>query len=317
MTESGAVTVRVDGERQTGRAVDLRAKSLEPAMVAAAVREESAALDGPDRSGYESSEAEPTGTAFESPATERIDPDHSSLSIDCRAPGTVYDHVGCIEPSMGLRVRTALAAAARSRGGETPHDQDLERIAGELADLTVPAPPDLQGPRERVAGTDAAVDRIRERVAALRGRVQAGRDAGRDVSDLEAELAQATRELSERETERAAAREALERAERLARESRDARERRRRLEDRRANLQRSARAHLLERISDEFEHAVDLVPGGVDEGAPEDPFAVDAVTAALAVGRVARVDAPLVLACERFETPESAAGWLDAPVIAV
>jgi multidrug resistance efflux pump len=138
------------------------------------------------------------------------------------------------------------------------------------------------------------------------------------VSDLEAELAEATRELSERETERAAAREAVERAERIARESRDARERRRRLEDRRANLQRRARAHLVERIRDEYERALSAVPGGpIEVERFDDPFAVEGVTAALAVGRVAEFRAPIVVACDRFECPGAAAEWLDATVLRV
>ncbi|QLH84884.1 hypothetical protein HZS54_02575 [Halosimplex pelagicum] len=216
---------------------------------------------------------------------------------------------------MCVRVRTALAAAARSRGGEAPQDEALADVREELAELTVPEPPDLDAPRERLAGTDDAVDRIRERVAALRGRVQAGREADRDVSDLEAELAEATRELSERETERAAAREAVERAERRAHESRDARERRRRLQDREANLERRARAHLVDRIREEYERALATVPGG--PGAVDDPFAVEGATAALAVGRVAEFRAPVVVACDRFESGAAAVEWLDATVIRV
>lgn len=272
-----------DGSR---RAVDLREHGLDTQRVAAAIR-------------GESGESE----------------DGRALVVDCPDPRPVHRYVGCVRPSTTVRVRTALAAAARSRGGETPHDDELAEVRERLDELTVPDPPDLDGPRERLAGTDDAVDRIRERVAALRGRIQAGREAGRDVSDLEAQLAEATRELSERETERAAAKEAVERAERLARESRDARERRRRLEDRRANLERRARAHLVDRIRAEYEAALSAVPGGPE--AVDDPFAVEGPTAALAVGRVAAFRAPVVLACDRFETPAAAAEWLDAAVVRV
>ncbi|WP_135364825.1 DUF7856 family protein [Halosimplex halophilum] len=298
MSEYGGITVRPDGDPASGRAVDLRDRGLDPDRVAAAVREGSQSRD--ERSGDSGDAGSDTDCG---------------VTVDCPRPRAVHEHVGCVRPSVCVRVRTALAAAARSRGGEAPQDAELAEVRAELAELTVPEPPDLDGPRERLAGTDDAVDRIRERVAALRGRVQAGREAGRDVSDLEAELAEATRELSERETERAAAREAVERAERLARESRDARERRRRLEDRRANLRRRARAHLVERIRDEYEAALATVPGG--PGAVDDPFAVDGVTAALAVGRVADFRAPVVVACDRFERPDAAAEWLDAPVIRV
>lgn len=296
-----AVVVRANGERRAGRALDLRDLALDPATVATAVR---------DGDGHET--WADGGRA-----------DGRKVAVDCPPPGPAHEYVGRIGPGTGLRVRTALAAAARSRGGEAPQDDELARVREALSDLTVPAPPDLRAPRKRLAGTDAAVDRIRERVAALRGRVQAGREAGRDVSDLEAELAEATRELSERETERAAAREALERAERLARESRDARERRRKLEDRRANLERDARAHLVDRIRPEYEAALAAVPGPNDRAddpsaeVRSDPFDADGARAALAVARAGALDAPVVLACDRFETPAAAAEWLDAPVLRV
>ncbi|QLH76305.1 hypothetical protein HZS55_02855 [Halosimplex rubrum] len=292
MSERVRFTPGPDGESASGRVVDLRDRGLDRDRVAAAVRRESPTGDGEAE--------EPPGPV-----------------VDCPRPRPVHDHVGLLGPSMCVRVRTALAAAARSRGGETPQDEALADVREELAELTVPEPPDLDAPRERLAGTDDAVDRIRERVAALRGRIQAGREAGRDVNDLEAELAEATRELSERETERAAAREAVERAERLARESRDARERRRRLEDRKANLERRARAHLVERIREEYERALAAVPGGPDDTEDEDPFAVRGVTAALAVGRVAAFRAPVVVACDRFESGAAAVEWLDATVIRV
>lgn len=296
------VAVRADGERRAGRAVDLRDMGLDPAAVATAVRavdEHRSRTDGSDTGGR-------------------------AVTVECPPPGPVHEYVGRVGPERGLKLQTALAVAARSRGDKAPQDEERERVCDALDDLTVPAPPDLQAPRERLAGTDTAVDRIRERVAALRGRVQAGREAGRDVGDLEAELAEATRELSERETERAAAREALERAERRARESRDARERRRKLADRRANLERDARAHLVERIRPEYEAALDAVPepNGQTDGTGVksdqiDPSATDAARAALAVARVAAVDAPVVLACDRFETPTAATEWLDAPVLRV
>lgn len=293
MSERGRLAVRLDDGVASGRSVDLRDRGFDPSRVAAAVRE-----GRPTESGGGSEDRGASGPV-----------------VDCRAPQTVHDHVGFVRPSMSVRARTALAAAARSRGGAAPQDEALADVRDELADLTVPAPPDPDAPRERLAGTDDAVDRIRERVAALRGRVQAGREAGRDVTDLETDLAEATRELSERETERAAAREAVERAERRARESRDARERRRRLEDRRANLERRARAHLVDRIRGEYERALAAVPDGPDEAA--EPFAVEGVAAALAVGRVAEFRAPVVVACDRFESPDAAAEWLDAPVIRV
>jgi hypothetical protein len=288
MSHGAVVTVRTGAGRREGRVVDLRDEDIDPERLVAAVR----------RDARTSREANDGG-----------------LAVDCPTPRAVHEHVGWVRPSMRVRVRTALAAAARSRGGEAPQDDELAAVRSELAELTVPSSPDLRTPRERVAGTDAAVERVRERVAALRGRVQAGREAGRDVTELEDELAEATRELSERETERTAAREALERAERLARESRDARERRRRLEDRRANLERRARAHLVERIRGEYETALAAVPDGPER--VDDPLAVEGPAAALAVGRVADLRAPVVLDCDRFEGPRAAASRLDVPVVRI
>ena len=288
MRQGAVPTVRTARGREEGRVVDLRGETVESERLVAAIRRE---------------------------AEHKREAGDGGVTVDCPIPRAVHDHVGWVRPSMGVRVRTALAAAARSRGGDAPQDDELAAVRDELADLTRPSSPDLRAPRERVAGTDAAVERVRERVAALRGRVQAGREAGRDVTDLEDELAEAMRELSERETERTAAREALERAERRARESRDARERRRRLEDRRANLERCARAHLVERIREEYETALAAVPGRAEQ--VDDPLTAGGVTAALAVARVADLRAPVVLDCDRFERPSAAATWLDAAVVRV
>lgn len=285
---SGEITVESAAGTRSGRAVDV-ADVADLETVVAAVR-----------NGTGSGQGSPGG---------------SGVSVDCARPQPVHEHVGVVRRETSLRARTALAAAARSRGATTPQDGELQQVRAALADLSVPDGGDTTAARQRLAGTESAVAAQRERVAALRGRIQAGREAGRDVSDLRTELADATRELSERETERAAAEEALERAERQAREARDARERRRRLRDREANLEREARRALVETFRDEYAAAVETVPAGT--AGAESPFDVDGVTAALAVARVADLRAPVVLACDRFESPESAADWLDAPVIRV
>lgn len=266
----------------------------------------------------------------------------AGVSVACADPGPVHEHVGFVHPDLTLRGRTALAAAARSRGATTTHDEALARVRARLEDLSVPETGDAVAARRRLAGTESAVVERRERVAALRGRIQAGREAGRDVSELRSELAEAARELSEHETERAAAEEALERAERRSREARDVRERRRRLQDREANLERAARAELVAGYRDAYVTAVARVPGGPADGtAPggpadgttpggpvgegvagvgseiDDPFDVGPVTAALAVARVADLRCPVVLACGRFDDHGEAADWLDAAVIRV
>jgi len=266
------------GDRErAGRAVDLADATVDPVRVVAAVRTEDSA-------------------------------------VECAEPGPAHDHVGLVEPGMTLRRRTALAAAARSRGLEAPQQEEL---AGVRADLATLDPPDvaLAAARERAAeaGDDRA--RLRERVAALRGRVQALRDAGTGAAtaEAEAELSETAAALAEAETERAAAEQALQRARGRARDARDARECRLRLEDRKANLERAARAWL----ADQMRPAVDAVVPDTP-GASADAFAqVGPVTAALSVARVADFAAPVVLACDRFASAHAAADWLDAPVIRV
>lgn len=251
----------------------------------------------------------------ETVATAVREGEAGKVTVNCSVPRPVHDHVGLVRPDLTLSIRPALAAAARSRGHAAPPGDELAVVRERLADLSIPEGGETAAARKRLAGTESAVAACRERVATLRGRIQAGREAGRDVSDVREELAEKIRELSERETERAAAREALDQAERQAREARDARERRRRLQDREANLERAARQALVATVREAYAAAVESVPGGSADGT--DPFAADPVPAALAVGRVAALRAPVVLACDRFDDADAAAAWLDAPVIRV
>jgi hypothetical protein len=299
----GPVTVETPDCLLAGRGIDLRGRIgsavTAEGIVAAVRRSRGDSEDGPD---------------------EEADVTDHDVAVGCPDPGPVHDHVGLVKSGMSLRTRTALAAAARSRGLSAPQDEELASIRAELAELTVPEV-DTKAARERLAGTESAVQTGREHVATIRGRLQAARDTGRETNDLREELRAAVRELSEVETERAAAREALDRAERRARESRDARERRRRLEDRAANLERAARAHLVDALREEYVTAVTVVPeagrSADSSGAGGDPFDADPVTAALAVGRVAELRAPVVLAVDRFEHPDAAVDWLDGPVVRV
>jgi hypothetical protein len=324
-SSQGPVVVRTPERRLSGRALDVRGRTgteIDTKQLVAAIRHgRDDSEDGPDeRSGQEgvddSDEDTREGPVGDSERTAAVD---RSVAVACPDPGPAHEYVGLVESGMALRVRTALAAGARSRGLSAPQDEDLASVRTQLADLTVPDA-DAAAARERLAGTESAVAAGRERVATIRGRLQAARDAGRETDDLREELRAAARELSEIETERAAAREALERAERRAREARDARERRRRLEDRAANLARAARSHLVDAVREEFATAVAAVPGPDRAGesqATESPFDVDPVSAALAVGRVAQLRAPVVLAVGRFASPDAAADWLDAPVVRV
>jgi len=140
--------------------------------------------------------------------------DVDSISVECADPQEVHAHLGVIEPDISIRRETALAAAARSRDVTAPQADELRSVRQERDELTIPeADPDAATARERLAGTQSTIASLRERVAEIRGQIKAGRQAGRDVSDLQERLVEVTRELSEWETERAAAREALEQAE--------------------------------------------------------------------------------------------------------
>jgi chromosome segregation ATPase len=218
---------------------------------------------------------------------------------------SLREHVTVVAPGLDLDRREALVAAARSRGESTSVDADLERAREQLAALDEPVP-SLADARRQAAEAETDLESERERVATLRGRLQECEDDG----DLERAYRAAIRDLSEAETERAAAREALEDAREQARVARDERERRLRLEDRVANLERQARAELVEAVRPAVDAAVEAAPGGTATA-----FADAApVTAALALVRVGRVRVPVVLACRRFESVAAAEAWLEAPV---
>jgi hypothetical protein len=250
---------------------------------------------------------------------ERCDSD-ARVAVAADDPGPAHEYVGCIRPEMGLRTRTALAAAARSRGLETPHDDALAAARERLAALDAgnERGPGTAGERteHRQAAAEATgeTEQLREAVAAARGRLEARREQGLDPTPAAEELAAAIERLSEAETEAAAARQRLGVVRERTREHRNTREERFRLEERVANLERSVRTHRREQVTDEYVTALEAVPG---TGGVEEPYEVAPVSGALAVARVAELSAPVVLACERFESAESAADWLDTPVIQV
>jgi hypothetical protein len=208
---------------------------------------------------------------------------------------------------MSLRPWTALVPAARSKGWATDFDDDLEAVRDRLASLEEPpAVPEDPGARRQLAEAGDDIDRLRGRVAAMRGRVETAEDS--DGADLEA----AIRSLSEVETTAAAARERREMVRESAREARDRRQERLRLVDCRDNLARRARRALVERARDAYGDALAAVPG-IDEFV--DPFEAPSDAMALAIARVGDLDAPVVLAVDRFADADAAATWLDAPVI--
>jgi len=267
------VKVTVGGTTYSGRAVDLRARAVEGRAVEAAVR------------------------------GERCVP-----AVDAPAPPPVYGYCGRVHPGMGLRTQTALAAAARSCGRETAHDDRIEELREQLAERE-PAAPSLPAAREPVA--DGTVAELRETAAVERGRLQARKRLDADTAAVETAVRETTRTLAERETEQVAAEESRRQRRERAREYRDELERKRRLADQLANRRREARAALVDAVTDEFERALTAVPGPT----PAEPFEASPVTAALAVLRVAGTAAPVVLEVDRFGTPAAAADWLGAPVV--
>jgi hypothetical protein len=237
------------------------------------------------------------------------------IAVDTPQPDPVYDHVGYLHSEMGLRTRSALAKAERSRGQTTPYDEQLaqarkrrESLSADTGEKT------LQARRQAVAAQTRQTEQRRERVATLRGKLQAAREHGEESAAVAQELEAAIRELSEIETAVEAARQQLETARQAARQRRDERERIRRLDDQIENLQRRARAHLVEEATDRYAEAVAAAPGSDD---PADPFEAAPVTAGLAIARIASLSAPLVLGCDRFESVTAASEWLDAPVLKI
>ncbi|SEN67941.1 hypothetical protein SAMN05216388_1004170 [Halorientalis persicus] len=243
-------------------------------------------------------------------AVAAIRRDATAVTVECPEPGPAHERVGDVHPEIGVSIRTALAAAARSRGHTAPQADRIAEIESELAELTVPT---ASTRPERAAVADRAddVERLDERVAELRGRVQALRERDAETDDVEADLAAAIQEFTAAKTDLIAARENHEAATEAARAARDARERRMELEDRLANRRRAARASLADGLTDEYREAVAVAPWET----PTDPFQVGDVTAALAVARVADLRAPVVLSCDRFADPATAADWLDAAVL--
>lgn len=273
--------VVVDGRGLEGRGVDLRDVPVGPGTVVAAVF-----ADGPV-----------DGVRVRSPS-----------------PGPLHDELAHVEPSPAASLRGALAAAARSRGERAPEREALVEARAALAAHEVPTV-DLEAERRRTAEAGGRERELSERVAGLRGRVQALREAGLDASEAEAELREAVRALSEAETERVAAEQRLDSLRAAASEARDARRRRLALQDRVSNLERAARRSLAERLYAEFRAAVAAVPGEGDAGGAPGEYEGDPATAALAVVRVASPAAPVVVSVDRFDDAATAARRLDAPVV--
>lgn len=277
----------VDGE--PGRAFDLRDRAVDVDEVATALR------GGPDDAGDASADG--------------------SITVRCPSPGPVHRRVGVVRPDRSYPLQAALAAAARSRGHEASVADELADVRRRLEAIDPPAV-SLADERRHVASADAP-DGLEERLASLRGQLEIARERGEDAEDLAAARERAVADLAERRTTRIAAEQRLERARSAARDARDRREERLRLEDRERNLERRARRDLAERMQAAFERAIDALPGEASAGEPPGRVVGPDADGALAVCRLARLQAPVVVAVDRFQTAEAAAAALDAPVLLV
>ena len=270
------------------------------------------------------------GTLYRGPAIDldgALDPEavvesvvgDGPVDVCCPSPGPAHEHVGFVSESCSIVLRSALAAAARSRGLTAPMDDEVaavdRRLSGiETTDDRTAAIADAQ---RRVTSARERERTLRERVQTLHGRLRGLRERDESVGNTEAALEAATEALAEAETERIAAEEKLQQHRQRAREDRDRRERRLRLQDKRDHLARAARRHLAEAVYDDFAAAVAAVPGDAHAGDEPGEYEGDSTTAALAVARVAEVRAPLVVSCGRFRDADAAVDCLGAPVVRI
>lgn len=237
-------------------------------------------------------------------------------TVACSRPGSLFDAVGVVDPSLDVSLCRVLAAVARRRGYRADAADELRSVRTELATLTL-SRCDRSEQRRQVAAAGADEAELAERVATIRGELQARRDAGVDVEVAEERLSEAIAALTDARTERLSAEQALEQARKDSRVSRDRRDRHLRLQDRERNLERAIRRELADAVYDEFATAVRCVSGGADPGRSVVEYDGDDVTAALAVLRMLRTATPAVLAVDRFDAPERAARELGVPVLRV
>lgn len=231
-------------------------------------------------------------------------------------------------------LRQLLAVAGRSCGTQTPYDAEIRRLAGGSDDddgdsdddrsgeddhhrggdgrgdhsAGSPDAEDLRTVRQRVAETGTEVERLRERVAMLRGRLQARRETETGVEAVQSDLDTAMRDLTEAETERLAAEQRLTQLCEAVRPVRDGRRESMRRADALRNRLRDTRDHLADTVSEPFAVAVEQFEAG-------DTSSLDSVTAHLAAVTVAETTEPVILAAGRFDAAERAANRLGTPVV--
>lgn len=229
----------------------------------------------------------------------------SDARICCPEPKRVHQHVGLVHPERTISRRTALAAAARTRGESSRVDDRIAAIEAELDELDPPTA-DVPAAVQAVAEAASEVDAHRDRVARLGGIVAARDDPGA-VDQSQAELRAAAAVLAETETTLHAAEQALARERERQRAANDAREYRLRLRDRLENLERDARRELATRSMTLTERALDAIPDW--------PAGTDDARWSLAVARTAQLRAPIIVADGPFRTPVQARACLAAPVV--
>lgn len=281
-------TVRVGDDRFDGPGVDLRDRAVDAARLLAAVR-----------------------------SSPPASPD---LSVTCSDAGPLHGLVGHVGPDIDVDLPETLALAARSRGYSAPQAAALDAARDRLStlDVTDAEADERRTARRRVAEAGAETDRLRERVATLRGRLQALRDRDDEAAEeATADLRSAARRLSEAETAHAAAVERLDQLSRAARRGYDRREERLALEDRVGNLEREVRRSLVAAVWDDFAVAVERVPGDGSAGEGPGEFVGSSSVAALGVVAVGRFEAPVVCSLRGFPSADVAVELLDAPVVLV
>ena len=221
----------------------------------------------------------------------------------------------------GAGLRRELAAAARTLGLSSSLADELVAIRDRVAAIEV-EPVDLDAARRRVADASGEAERLKERVAALRGGVQARRETEAETDEALGDLESAAAELSAAQSERIAAEQALRRARERAADARDTRERRLELRDRLRNRRKDARRELAREVYPAFRDALTAVPDADPAAAGTNPEAYDGppLAASLAAVRLADLEGPVALGTE-------AVGWIverggaapesvvDAPVV--
>ena len=242
------------------------------------------------------------------PARERSDEPSESDEIIATVPEPAAV-VGRVPTGSGLR--RELAAAARTLGLSSSIEDELIEVRDALAAIEV-EPVDLDAARRRVAAASGEEERLKERVAALRGGVRARREMKAETDETQVEtdealsdLESAAAELSAAQSERIAAEQALQRARERAADARDARERRLELRDRLRNRRRDARRELAREVYPGFRDALAVVPGTdpADAGAEPEAYDGPSLAASLAAVRLADLDGPVALGAE-------AVGWI-------